>query len=127
MSKCTHVSECGKECGIKAIHGERCIRHINQSCVICQEDVTTRNTFSTRRLKCGHAYHTLCLMNWLSTDGIHPTCPTCREDISDMDLVVFKSKIEDNMRAKYKDAIDSTELEIRRLNSTINFLRSARR
>ena len=124
--KCTHIVD-GVECGVRAIHGDKCIRHINQSCVICQEDVTTRNTFSTRRLKCGHAYHTTCLMNWLSTDGYDPTCPTCREDISDMDLVVFKTKVEDNMRARYKDALESNDLEIQRLQTTIELLRIARR
>ena len=124
---CNHINADGSVCGIKSIHNNKCIRHINQSCVICQEVVTTRNTFSTRRLKCGHAYHTQCLMSWLSTEDAQATCPTCREDLSDMDLVIFKNKIEDNLREKYRATIDCYELDIRRLNSTIDFLRDARR
>lgn len=125
-SKCTYkIPGSDDECGVKVVYGNRCIRHINQVCVICHEDVSTRNTFSTRRLNCGHAYHTKCLMNWIATDGAQPICPTCREDISDMDIVVFKNKVEDNIRDKYKDAIDSYEQEIARLRETIELIHKA--
>ena len=111
-------------CGVKAIYGGRCIRHTDQICVICQEHVATRNTFSTRRLKCGHAYHTTCLMNWLVA---HDSCPTCREDLEYMDIVHFKRNVEDNLRIKYKDAIDSLELEINWLRATIEMQRNWKR
>jgi E3 ubiquitin-protein ligase synoviolin len=48
-------------------------------CTICYEDMVPGN--GTKRLPCGHCYHTDCLEHWL--EG-HSTCPYCRANIMRM-------------------------------------------
>lgn len=45
-------------------------------CTICYEDMVPGS--GTKRLPCGHCYHTDCLEHWL--EG-HSTCPYCRANI----------------------------------------------
>ncbi|KAL7698515.1 hypothetical protein N2W54_001014 [Lotmaria passim] len=48
-------------------------------CTICYEDMVPGG--GTKRLPCGHCYHTECLEHWL--EG-HSTCPYCRANIMRM-------------------------------------------
>ncbi|KPA75045.1 hypothetical protein ABB37_08731 [Leptomonas pyrrhocoris] len=48
-------------------------------CTICYEDMAPGS--GTKRLPCGHCYHTECLEHWL--EG-HSTCPYCRANIMRM-------------------------------------------
>ena len=50
------------------------------SCSICTSDFELREKVTA--LRCGHAYHTDCIMKWL-TD--HSTCPVCRQNVSSWD------------------------------------------
>lgn len=50
------------------------------SCSICTSDFELREKVTA--LRCGHAYHTDCIMKWL-TD--HSTCPVCRQNVASWD------------------------------------------
>ncbi|CRK96225.1 CLUMA_CG009652, isoform A [Clunio marinus] len=43
-------------------------------CIICREDMVS----SSKKLPCGHIFHTLCLRSWFQRQQ---TCPTCRLNI----------------------------------------------
>lgn len=105
-----------KQCNKPAILDNMCIRHAKQTCAICMEITKSSNTAYTRRLPCGHAFHTKCIMGWFVYSG---DCPVCRNVPVGDDLYNFKCNIEHELRQKYKDAIDSLEREI-------TFLRSQR-
>lgn len=45
-------------------------------CTICYEPIET--PVGTRKLRCGHVFHELCLRQWLEE---HSTCPYCRADL----------------------------------------------
>ena len=81
------------------------------------EDVPSTNSAKNKRLSCGHAFHFNCIMRWFVTSD---ECPTCRRSQTGDPLVVFKSKVEDELRKKYRDAIRSLESENRRLNHTLS-------
>jgi hypothetical protein len=58
-------------------------------------------------------------MTWYVESDI---CPVCRETQDD-EILNFKKKVEEKMRNVYKDAIDSSDLEIRRLRRVVQHYR----
>ena len=98
-----------KGCKNKIFRDDLCCRHLKQQCSVCLEDVGSINTANTKRLSCGHSYHINCILNWFVTSN---ECPVCRSNQDNDLLINFKDKVEDNMRAKYKDAIKSLEDEL---------------
>ena len=99
----------GKEgCKGKVILDGKCCRHLTQKCSICFEDVKSTNTCNTKRLTCGHSYHTDCILNWFVTSN---ECPVCRVKQDDP-ILSFKERVEDNLREKYRDAIESLQSEV---------------
>eukprot|EP00794_Sanderia_malayensis_P011172 gene11172-12347_t len=45
-----------------------------EPCIICYEDM--HHTSGTKKLQCGHVFHTECIRRWLKEQR---TCPTCRD------------------------------------------------
>lgn len=76
------------------------------------EEVSTLNTSVSKRLSCEHSFHMDCILNWFKQAD---SCPVCRTDQLDDIFIQYKKDIEDNLRAKYKDAIESLEEDIRQL------------
>ena len=93
-----------------------CCRHLKQKCLVCLETVGSTNTVTSKRLTCGHAFHPNCITTWFITSD---ECPVCRCKQPEDPIIVFKDKVEDGMRVKYKDAIDSLEDEVKRLTDTL--------
>ena len=99
-------------CKGKIILNGMCCRHVKQQCSICLENVGSTNTVSTKRLTCGHSYHVDCILNWFITSN---ECPVCRVKQVDDSLVLFKEKVENELREKYRDAIESLQNEVMEL------------
>ena len=99
-------------CKGKIILDGMCCRHVKQQCSICLENVGSTNTVSTKRLTCGHSYHVDCILNWFITSN---ECPVCRVKQVDDSLVLFKEKVENELREKYRDAIESLQNEVMEL------------
>jgi hypothetical protein len=47
-------------------------------CSVCLNPV--RYTRQSKKLECGHLYHTQCIDNWISVGG--DTCPMCRNQLN---------------------------------------------
>jgi hypothetical protein len=62
----------------------------DQTCSVCLEPASSVNTFETRRLACGHAFHSPCIMKWFVKSD---SCPTCRTPQPDDPLIIFKKEI----------------------------------
>lgn len=121
MKRCNHTSSNGKECTNSILMDGFCTRHLKQKCSICWEKVSSTNSVNSKRLTCGHAFHAKCIMEWFITSD---DCPTCRAKQVRDPLITFKSKVEENLRSKYRDSIHSYESEIERLNDRIRRLRN---
>jgi hypothetical protein len=77
--QCGALTLTGSPCKQK-IHGdqERCWQHRGTQCSVCLACMGGQST--TRKLGCGHEFHTKCLDRWkTSCTGPDPTCPMCRE------------------------------------------------
>ena len=105
--RCIHVIKNGNICKLNAKNGEYCYRHIPDECSICFENIDKSDN---KILPCGHSFHTNCVLKWFVTSD---TCPVCRVTNSGDIFVRFRDMVGDNLREKYKDAIDSLEKEIR--------------
>ena len=91
----------------------KCSRHLKQQCTVCFENVRSANSPMTKRLACGHAFHLKCILTWFQESD---RCPVCREEQPKSDpLIQFKNNIEDNLRKKYKDVMNSYEDQIETL------------
>lgn len=55
-------------------HGESLVDSSTSTCAICLSD-TNLKSISTRRLWCGHVYHTRCIRHWTY---VKTSCPLCR-------------------------------------------------
>jgi len=84
---------------------------------VCLEE-TKRND---KKLKCKHVFHFKCIIKWYE-ESIE--CPNCRMEQDDDPLIIFRRNIEENMRARYRDAIRTLEGQIREYDAE---LRRARR
>lgn len=87
-----------------------CSRHLKQKCMICFEQVRSKNSPGTKSLSCGHAFHMRCILDWFVVSS---ECPVCRRVQVYEPLLDFKDKVEDELRKKYKDLIRSYEQELR--------------
>ena len=106
--RCKFIRVNGSRCKLNSKKGEYCHHHISEACPICFELVKT----DLKELTCEHVFHTECITQWfVSAD----TCPVCRVAQGKDSYIKFKMLVEENMRQKYKDAIDSFEEEIYRL------------
>ena len=111
VGKCIHVRKNGKRCKLKALTtGEYCYRHVEEACPICFDPITLNDK---KILPCGHTFHTQCLLRWFVTGD---SCPVCRESASGNEWVQFRELVAEEMRERYKDALDSMEQEIRTLH-----------
>ena len=90
----------------------RCSRHLKQTCSVCLEPVRSTNSAGTKRLTCGHSFHTDCILPWFATSD---ECPSCRRNQASDPFIKFRNTIQDNMRTKYMDTIRSYEKEISKL------------
>lgn len=104
-------------CKLNVLMDGFCIKHLKQTCSICMESVSSLNTSTNKRLQCGHAFHTRCILRWFAASD---DCPTCRHTQKNDPFILFKKGVEDQIRHKYRDAIRSLEIENRRLNETIS-------
>jgi len=116
-TKCEWVTTTGHKCKNNTLMDNFCSRHLKQKCSICLESVRSLNSAQTKKLKCGHAFHLDCILNWFITSD---TCPTCRSDQKNDPFVKFKEKAEDDVREKYVQVNNSLEKEIKRLLDTIH-------
>ncbi len=98
-----------ENCKHKVFIDNLCKFHTKQQCSICQEDVKSTNTQRSKVLSCNHSFHPECITTWFITSD---ECPTCRKPQKDDPWIQFKNKVEDNLRDKYKDAIDSMTDEL---------------
>jgi hypothetical protein len=87
----------------------RCCVHHSQTCAVCLELVGSLNSKATKRLSCAHAFHTSCILTWFETSD---ECPVCRTEQDTDPLIVFKKRVEDTIRVKYRDAIRSLQNEV---------------
>jgi hypothetical protein len=118
---CRHTKN-DKPCKNKVLLDGLCVKHIQQKCTVCLENVKSINSASTHRLPCGHAFHTQCLLkSFVYSDQ----CPVCRQLPTRDEFYRFKVTIEDNMRQKYYDAIKSLERENDILRTSIRVLRAS--
>ncbi len=113
---CNWVTCNGKKCTNQILMDGYCARHLKQTCSICFEPVPSTNSAKAKRLSCGHAFHFNCILKWFETSD---ECPVCRRKQLKDPLITYKGAIEENMRTVYRDAIQTYEAEIRRLNDRI--------
>mgnify|MGYP003649528635 CR=1 FL=1 len=106
--KCTHVRDNGKICKLNSvINEEYCYRHAGADiCPICFDPIRRGDK---KILNCGHSFHTQCLLRWFVTGA---TCPVCRKSSSGDQWVQFRELVAEEMRERYKDAMDSMEREM---------------
>lgn len=115
MPKCSWITSSGKKCKNNVLMDTFCSRHLKQKCSICLEPVRSLNSAQTKKLKCGHAFHMECILNWFKNAE---ACPTCRNSQHNDPLIKFKISVEDEIREKYLQVNKSLEQEIRRLIDT---------
>ena len=104
------------KCGKHVLMDGLCVRHLKQKCLVCLEPVSSTNTINSKRLLCGHAFHPQCILNWFVTSD---ECPVCRTKQTGDSFLEFKEKVEEALREKYKDAIDSLQNEVQALHDTL--------
>ena len=114
---CEWIKPDGAQCQKVPCMNSRCSRHLKQTCLVCLEATRSTNSAGTKRLTCGHAFHTECILTWFVTSD---ACPVCRcNQVSDP-FINFRNSIQDNMRAKYMDTIKSYEKEIKNLRRQLH-------
>ena len=102
--QCQFVKANGLRCKVTVKNGDLCRHHIDSKCPICFESIKTSNM----KLSCEHKFHDSCITQWfVSADN----CPVCRIPQLKNHLIQFKNMVQDDMREKYKDAIESLESE----------------
>lgn len=116
-TRCLHVTAKGTQCKFKSKHNGYCLKHVKNEdpCPICFEAIHKNEM----KLPCNHSFHRKCIMTWYVESDV---CPVCRETQDD-ELLDFKKKVEEKMRLVYKDALDSNDLEIRRLRRLVHHYR----
>lgn len=112
--QCSHVTLKGARCKRKARAGKNCAIHSRPQCPVCFEVIQKSDL---KELTCKHTFHADCIMQWYVEAN---TCPVCRVPQKGDKLIHFKNLVENSMREKYKNAIQSLEQEI-------HYLRQGRR
>ena len=109
-TRCTHILQSGVQCKMKARDDQkRCKRHTQHTCPVCFEIVDKEDKMT---LMCEHTFHMSCILTWF-VEG--DTCPVCRVSQQNNELIIFREQIQESMRQKYKDAIDSLEYDLRQM------------
>jgi hypothetical protein len=103
-----------KKCSNSVLMDGLCSRHLKQKCSICWEMVPSTNSARAKRLRCGHAFHLDCILDWF-VECDPPRCPICRKEVVNDSLIKFKNSIEQRIRIKYRDAIRSLQKELREI------------
>lgn len=107
--QCRFMMTKGRRCKNKVKSGEYCRHHTSVDCPVCFETIQSDDKMV---LTCGHTFHTECMVQWYASSS---KCPVCRKDQGINQYVKLREIVEDNMREKYRDAINSLEEEILRL------------
>jgi hypothetical protein len=74
MPQCESVTRTGNRCK-NTCQSKFCHRHIHTTDETCAVCLTHMNETNSRRLDCGHSFHTQCINRWKRTSY---TCPMCR-------------------------------------------------
>ncbi len=114
---CDWTKQDGTTCQKVPCMNSRCSRHLKQTCLVCLEPTRSTNSAGTKRLTCGHAFHTNCILTWFVTSDV---CPACRTSQAGDPFLDFRNAIQDDMRAKYMDTIKSYEKEIKNLRRHVH-------
>ena len=80
MPRCTAKTSKGLRCKSSGCNGlDKCLVHIGSgdTCSICLGPTSTNG--KSRRLFCGHTFHTECICEWFNTAT---TCPCCRTEVN---------------------------------------------
>ena len=73
MQRCQATTQKGVQCRRGSAPGcTTCTQHSGDSCPVC---LTAMSDGTSRRLDCGHTFHSRCLERWKRTST---TCPMCR-------------------------------------------------
>ena len=85
---CTGTTQAGARCKNRVRHGERCAIHArgDAQCSVCFQGLC-RNT---RKLPCGHEFHTKCIDRWKRSCRSDPTGPMCR---TPFDLPMYRIRL----------------------------------
>jgi hypothetical protein len=59
------------------------------SCSICRESISMQQ--STTRTPCDHWFHHTCIARWISSRANSPTCPVCRQSLSEQFIDVIEN------------------------------------
>lgn len=106
---CTSLTITGRKCRKPVLLDDKCCVHHVEPCSICLENVLSINSKSSKRLNCGHSFHTNCIIRWYESSN---ECPTCRREQLDDPLIILKMATEERMRLLYVEAIRSLERQI---------------
>ena len=106
--QCKFVKTNGTRCKLTTKKNEYCRHHTKVECPICFENIKSDKL----TLTCNHAFHISCITQWyVQSDN----CPVCRVSQGKDNFIKLKNMVQDDMRQKYRDAIESLEEENRRL------------
>ena len=72
------VDESGEEASSRRYSRTAPTHHHQTGCAICIEEFEEGEKL--RQLPCGHAFHTECIVPWLTER--HPSCPLCKHEVS---------------------------------------------
>ena len=108
-SKCSWVTEAGTKCKNVVLMDGFCSRHLKQKCSICWDQVRSTNSANTKRLSCGHSFHLNCILQWFVKSN---ECPVCRQEQIKDPIILYKEKIQEELREIYRDAMKTYEVEL---------------
>ncbi len=79
---------------------------VEDVCSVCQDPITMRQ--STTRTPCDHWFHHNCIARWISSSVRDtPTCPLCRQSLSDQFIEVLDNFGNDLANREVLDGDDS--------------------
>lgn len=124
MSQCEGTTKNGERCKKICKEGKTtCHMHEGETCSVCMINMSESNS---RRLDCGHTFHSRCLERWKIRSS---TCPLCRTPF-DQPMYKVKISIEPNniehetITSNIQSLVDFFELDAlntERFFSTISF------
>ena len=106
--QCINLTKNGTQCKRKSAAESKCCSQHQRTteCSVCFEVIFQ----DSKSLTCKHAFHKKCILPWFVEQD---TCPVCRTAQPNDEFVKFRDMVGDNMRDRYKDAIQSLEEEVR--------------
>jgi len=72
-------------------------RKLPAECTICLNDFGEGDTVSPLHCNVRHAFHTDCIVQWLTSN---PVCPLCKTDITSKEQAVFNKELKVLMHDK---------------------------